>query len=70
MSSVAVIPYPVFDESLKTPDGQRYDVERSLYYLDFVQEVLKSIYEVGVNVIGALAWSVHDNNEFGTFASQ
>jgi beta-glucosidase/6-phospho-beta-glucosidase/beta-galactosidase len=36
---------------------QRYDLERSLYYFGFLREMLKSIYEDGVNVIGALAWS-------------
>lgn len=32
--------------------------------------MLKSIYEDGVNVIGALAWSFVDNNEFGSYEQQ
>lgn len=59
-----------FDESIRTPDAQRYDLERSLYYQDFLQETLKAIHEDGVNVIGALAWSIMDNNEFGSYEEQ
>ena len=36
---------------------QLYDLERTLYYQEFLRETLKSIYEDGVNVIGALGWS-------------
>ena len=37
---------------------QLYDLERTLYYQEFLRETLKAIYEDGVNVIGALGWSV------------
>jgi len=37
--------------------AQQYDLERTLYYQSFLREMLKSIYEDGVNVVGALAWS-------------
>ena len=37
--------------------AQLYDLERTLYYYGFLREMLKSIYEDGVNVIGALGWS-------------
>ncbi|KAF4633396.1 hypothetical protein G7Y89_g4717 [Cudoniella acicularis] len=59
---------PIHD-SLKTPDAQRFDLERTLYYQDFLAEVLKAVHEDGVKVIGALAWSFVDNNEFGSFAN-
>jgi beta-glucosidase/6-phospho-beta-glucosidase/beta-galactosidase len=39
-------------------EAQRYDLERSLYYKYFLSEMLKSIYEDGVNVVGALAWTI------------
>jgi beta-glucosidase/6-phospho-beta-glucosidase/beta-galactosidase len=46
---------------------QRYDLERSLYYQLFLTEVLRAVNEDGVNVIGTLAWSFIETNEFGTF---
>ncbi|PWY86011.1 beta-glucosidase [Aspergillus heteromorphus CBS 117.55] len=58
-----------FADSLGAGDAQRLDLERTLYYQDFLQEVLKAIHEDGVNVIGALAWSYLDNNEFGSYAN-
>ena len=59
-----------FADSQKALDAQRYDLERTLYYQDFLSETLKAIHEDGINVIGALAWSFADNNEFGSFANQ
>lgn len=59
-----------FADSQKSLDAQRYDLERTLYYQDFLHETLKAIHEDGINVIGALAWSFADNNEFGSFANQ
>lgn len=46
-----------FNENEKAPINQLYDLERTLYYQWFLRETLKSIYEDGVNVIGALGWS-------------
>lgn len=54
-------------EYSRTLDAQRYDLERTLYYQSFLAEMLKAIYEDGINVVGALAWSALDNNEFGSF---
>lgn len=59
-----------FLESNRTLDAQRYDLERTLYYQDFLTETLKAIHEDNVNVIGALAWSIADNNEFGSYEEQ
>ena len=42
----------------KTKVAQQYDLERTLYYQSFLREMLKSMYEDGVNVVGALAWSL------------
>ena len=42
----------------KPIEAQRYDLERSLYYKYFLSEMLKSIYEDGVNIVGALAWTI------------
>lgn len=41
----------------QTTVAQLYDLERTYYYQTFLRETLKSIYEDGVNVIGALGWS-------------
>lgn len=62
--------FPVYDEYARALEDQRQDLERSLYYLDFLAEALKSVHEDGVNVIGALAWSFVDNNEFGSYENQ
>ncbi|KAJ0120215.1 beta-glucosidase [Diaporthe amygdali] len=62
--------FPVYGEYARALEDQRHDLERSLYYQDFLAEVLKSIYEDGVNVIGSLAWSFADNNEFGSYENQ
>lgn len=62
--------FPVYGEYARALEDQRQDLERSLYYLDFLAEALKSIHEDGVNVIGALAWSFVDNNEFGSYENQ
>jgi beta-glucosidase/6-phospho-beta-glucosidase/beta-galactosidase len=35
-----------------------------------MSEILKSIYEDGVHVMGALAWSFVDNWEFGDYSQQ
>lgn len=48
----------------------RFDSPRSVYYLSFMSEILKSIYEDGVHVMGALAWSFVDNWEFGDYSAQ
>jgi beta-glucosidase/6-phospho-beta-glucosidase/beta-galactosidase len=61
---------PVYGESSLGNDLQRYDLVRTLYYQDFLAETLKAVYEDGVNVIGALAWSFADNNEFGSYDNQ
>lgn len=67
---IAEFGFNPFDEADKTLDEQRYDLERTLYYQEFLRETLKAMYEDGVNVIGALAWSFVDNNEFGSYTNQ
>jgi beta-glucosidase/6-phospho-beta-glucosidase/beta-galactosidase len=59
-----------YHESQKNADLQRYDLERSMYYDSFLKEILKAIHEDGINVVGALAWSFVDNNEWGSYAEQ
>ena len=54
----------------QTLDVQRFDLERSLYFQQNLREVIRAIYEDGINVIGALAWSFVDNNEFGSYEEQ
>ncbi|KAE8144486.1 glycoside hydrolase superfamily [Aspergillus avenaceus] len=67
---IAEFGFNPFLEANRTLDAQRYDLERTLYYQGFLTETLKSIHEDGVRVIGALAWSLADNNEFGSYAEQ
>ncbi|KAH7397668.1 glycoside hydrolase [Cadophora sp. MPI-SDFR-AT-0126] len=62
--------FPVFGEADKAVVDQLFDSPRSQYYLSFMSEVLKSIWEDGVNVMGALAWSFADNWEFGDYGAQ
>ena len=47
-----------------------FDSDRSEYYLSNLNEILKSIWLDGVDVVGALAWSWIDNHEFFTFGHQ
>ena len=53
--------FPVFGEDDKDLTDQLFDTPRSLYYLSFMSEVLKAIWEDGVHVSGAFAWSYMDN---------
>jgi len=60
--------FPVFGEADKAVlEDMLFDTPRSIYYLSFMSEILKSIWEDGVHVIGALAWSFADNWEFGDY---
>ncbi|KAH8801374.1 beta-glucosidase [Xylogone sp. PMI_703] len=59
-----------FMDSAKPFESQRYDYERSEYFDGFLREMLKAKYEDGINIIGAIAWSILDNNEFGSYAQQ
>ena len=59
-----------FMEYARTVPAQRYDLERTLYYQTFLTAMLKAIFEDGVKVVGALGWSIMDNNEFGSYEQQ
>jgi beta-glucosidase/6-phospho-beta-glucosidase/beta-galactosidase len=62
--------FPVYGESTKELPDQLFDSSRSQYYLSYMSEILRSIYEDGVHVMGALAWSFMDNWEFGDYSAQ
>ncbi|KAI0471202.1 glycoside hydrolase [Xylaria cf. heliscus] len=62
--------FPVFGEADKELPDQLFDTPRSTYYLSFMSEILRSIHEDGVHVMGALAWSWVDNWEFGDYTQQ
>lgn len=54
--------FPVFAEAEKLDlSDQLFDSPRSQYYLSYMSEVLKAIWEDGVDVRGAFAWSFADN---------
>ena len=67
---IAEFGFPVFDEANKTLPAQQYDLERSIYYQTYLQEVGRAISVEKINVIGALAWSIMDDNKFGSYTSQ
>lgn len=67
---IAEFGFNPFYEFAETVVAQRYDLQRTLYYQWFLRETLKSIYLDGVNVIGALAWSFLDNDEFTSYYEQ
>ncbi|KAJ6256839.1 Lactase [Drechslerella dactyloides] len=63
--------FPVFGEADKASVADMvFDTPRSLYYLSFMTEVLRAIWEDGVAVMGALAWSFADNWEFGDYRAR
>ncbi len=45
----------------------QYDTVRSEYYISFLQEILKAIWEDHVDVLGAFMWSFVNNWEWGSF---
>jgi beta-glucosidase/6-phospho-beta-glucosidase/beta-galactosidase len=59
-----------FMEHARTVKAQRYDFERTSYFEGFLTEMLKAIHEDGINVVAAFAWSIMDNNEFGSYEQQ
>ena len=59
--TLAEFGFPVYGEADKELTDQLLDSPRSVYYLSFMSEVLKAIWEDGVRVIGAFAWSYSDN---------
>lgn len=59
--------FPVFGEAEKALADQLFDSPRSWYYQSFLTEMLKAMWEDGVKVIGAFAWSFADNWEFGDY---
>ncbi|KAL8383649.1 hypothetical protein RB595_010718 [Gaeumannomyces hyphopodioides] len=63
--------FPVFGEDDKAALADMlFDQPRSDYYLSFLGETLKAIWEDGVRVDGAFAWSFADNWEFGDYAQR
>ncbi|KAL4913610.1 glycoside hydrolase superfamily [Aspergillus aurantiobrunneus] len=62
--------FPVYEESLRDLEDQLFDSPRSTYYLSYLSETLKAIWEDGVHVLRAFAWSFMDNWEFGDYGSQ
>ncbi|KAL4749338.1 hypothetical protein BDW72DRAFT_214146 [Aspergillus terricola var. indicus] len=62
--------FPVYRESERELQDQVFDSPRSQYYLSYLSETLKAIWEDGVHVAGAFAWSFADNWEFGDYAQQ
>jgi beta-glucosidase/6-phospho-beta-glucosidase/beta-galactosidase len=59
--------FPVFAEAEKDLAAQRYDTPRSNYYLSVMSELLAAIWEDGIDLRGAFAWSFLDNWEFGSY---
>lgn len=66
---IAEFGFPVFGEAEKDLPDQLFDSPRSWYYQSLMSEALKAIWEDGVSVIGAFAWSFADNWEFGDYGA-
>ncbi|OAQ59629.1 beta-glucosidase [Pochonia chlamydosporia 170] len=62
--------FPVFAEGEKELTDQLFDTPRTTYYLSYLSELLKAIWEDGVDVVGAFAWSFADNWEWGDYKAQ
>lgn len=71
---IAEFGFPVYGEAdapaARTLQDQRLDLDRTLYLQVYLAEMMKSIYEDGVHVMGVLAWTLADDNEFGTYSDQ
>ncbi|EXJ93761.1 beta-glucosidase [Capronia coronata CBS 617.96] len=64
------IGFPVSGEGELPLANQRFDSPRSDYLVSNLNEILKAIWEDGVQVLGAFVWSFADDWEMGTYASQ
>lgn len=62
--------FPVYAEGQKELVDQLFDTPRSTYYLSYLSEMLEAIWEDGVDVVGAFAWSFADNWEWGDYKAQ
>jgi beta-glucosidase/6-phospho-beta-glucosidase/beta-galactosidase len=62
--------FPSLGESSKTLAEARFDIERSLYFWAWLSEMLLTIYEDNVRVIGTLAWNCMDVNELSQYTSR
>lgn len=56
---------------LETPEEGDliWDTDRSNYIRSVLDVILKSIHYDGVNIIGAMYWSIMDDNEFGDYGA-
>lgn len=50
-----------------TLDDERFDIKRSEHIMSILNEMLHSIWDDGVHLLGAVMWSYADNWEWGTF---
>lgn len=55
--------FPVYGDAGRELVDQLSDSPRSTNYLSYMSEILKCIWEGGVHVLGAIAWSIFDNWE-------
>lgn len=47
--------------------AQRENLPQSIFYMSFLNEMLKAIHEDGVKVVGAIGWAFVDNWEWGEY---
>lgn len=57
--------FPNLGEVTFDIDEARASAARSHYFNDFVEAMRVCVWEEGINIIGALAWSFVDDDEFG-----
>lgn len=59
--------FPAFKEADMSIETSQSDIMHSTYYYSFLSEMLKSINEDGINLIGAIGWTFVDNWEWGQY---
>lgn len=59
--------FPAWYEANMTIEYSQSDIMHSTYYWTYLTEILKSINEDGVHLIGAIGWSFVDNWEWGEY---
>ncbi|KAH7111201.1 beta-glucosidase [Dactylonectria macrodidyma] len=59
--------WSTWHESYMTEDQARADISASVFYLSILNELLKSVHEDGVKLMGILGWAYVDNWEWGQY---
>ncbi|KAH7397489.1 glycoside hydrolase [Cadophora sp. MPI-SDFR-AT-0126] len=64
---VTEIGFAIYNAAEMTLEQEQSEITQSIFYQSMLNEVLKSIHEDGINVIGFLGWSFVNNWEWGEY---